>query len=217
MVKLARTTEPLQEVLSIDQIRVLLAKAKQWEKNWYYVWAIAVFSGMRNGELYSLKWSDIDWDRRLIKVSRSFSVRHKKLKTTKSGTWRDIPISDELFSVLKELKMLTGSLEFVLPRMWQWAQGQQAEVLRKFCMQIGFPSVRFHALRASFATALLSRSVAPITVMKICGWKDVKTMQHYIRLAGVDISGATEGLKFLTPEQTMATVSHLFDPKEKKS
>jgi integrase len=216
MVKLGRKYEPIQEVLNADQIRILLRKAREWERNWYYVWALALFSGMRNGELYALKWTDVDWERRLMKVSRSFSVRHKLFKTTKSGAWRDIPISAELMIVLKELKLLTGSSEFVLPRMWQWSQGQQAEVLRKFCIQIGLPSVRFHALRASFATALLSRNVAPIAVMKIAGWRDLKTMAHYVRLAGVEIAGATESLKFLTEEETMATVSVLFDPKAKK-
>jgi hypothetical protein len=33
--------------------------------------------------------------------------------------------------------------------------------------------------------------------MKICGWKDLKTMQRYIRLAGIEIDGATEVLKVL--------------------
>jgi hypothetical protein len=34
--------------------------------------------------------------------------------------------------------------------------------------------------------------------MKICGWKELKTMQHYVRLAGIEITGATDGLKIFT-------------------
>jgi len=34
--------------------------------------------------------------------------------------------------------------------------------------------------------------------MKICGWSDLKTMQRYVRLAGIEIEGATKPLSFLT-------------------
>ena len=34
------------------------------------------------------------------------------------------------------------------------------------------------------------------SVMKIGGWKDVKTVMVYVRLAGVDEVGKTEGLSF---------------------
>jgi hypothetical protein len=47
--------------------------------------------------------------------------------------------------------------------------------------------------------------------MKICGWKDMKTMQRYIRLAGIDEGGATERLKFIpTEEAVMERVVSLF-------
>jgi ribulose bisphosphate carboxylase small subunit len=47
--------------------------------------------------------------------------------------------------------------------------------------------------------------------MKICGWKDMKTMQRYIRLAGVDEAGATERLSFIpTDEAVMERVVGLF-------
>jgi hypothetical protein len=53
---------------------------------------------------------------------------------------------------------------------------------------------RFHDLWASWATAMLSNHVAPIKVMSMGGRKDLKTMQYYIRKAGVDISGISDGL-----------------------
>jgi integrase len=52
-------------------------------------------------------------------------------------------------------------------------------------------------LRACFATQLIGSGVEPIKVMKICGWKDLKTMSYYLRLSGIDEKGATEGLNFL--------------------
>lgn len=46
--------------------------------------------------------------------------------------------------------------------------------------------------------------------MKICGWRNLKTMQRYVRLAGVEIEGATDTLKILPPAQVMERVVELF-------
>ena len=37
-------------------------------------------------------------------------------------------------------------------------------------------------------------------MMKIAGWKDMKTMQRYIRMTGIDEAGATEILRFIPTE-----------------
>ena len=51
--------------------------------------------------------------------------------------------------------------------------------------------------------------------MKIGGWCDLKTMQIYLRLAGVDEKGATEGLKFIpSDEAVMANVVNLFQSRD---
>lgn len=51
--------------------------------------------------------------------------------------------------------------------------------------------------------------------MKICGWKDLKTAERYIRLAGVDERGATEGLDFIPNDQgVMDKVVNLYDYRE---
>jgi hypothetical protein len=47
--------------------------------------------------------------------------------------------------------------------------------------------------------------------MKICGWKTLKTMEFYVRLAGVNEAGATEVLSILpTEREVMDNVVSLF-------
>jgi hypothetical protein len=46
--------------------------------------------------------------------------------------------------------------------------------------------------------------------MKICGWKELETMQRYIRLAGVEVEGVTDSLKFTSSDEAMAKVVKLF-------
>ena len=64
--------------------------------------------------------------------------------------------------------------------------------------------MKFHALRACFATQMLASGVSAPIVMKIGGWKKSSTMDIYLRLAGVDTKGATECLEFIPSEINFA-------------
>ena len=75
-----------------------------------------------------------------------------------------------------------------------------------FLLGIGLPTVRFHDLRATWATLMLSKGIEPIKVMIMGGWKEMKTMQIYMRKAEVDIRGITNCLDFHDPVQTVAQV-----------
>ncbi len=172
---------------------------------------MALLTGMRSGELYALLWADIDWENNAITVSKSYDGRFNVIKSTKAGYWRTVPISAELRTLLMGIRVQTDGRPHVLPRPRMWQMGLQAQELRKFCLGVGLPSVRFHALRACFATQLIRNGVPPIQIQKICGWKDLKTMQRYIRLAGIEVTGATEALKLLPDSEIAAKVVNLFD------
>lgn len=201
--------EKLPEILTLQEIRQLLSFAKQTEHEWYPIWALALFTGMRSGELFALQWDAVDFENRMIYVHRNWTNR-TEFGPTKGRCWRAVPMGDQLLQFLKELKLKCGNERFVLPRFQAWEDGAQAEILRKFCIGTGLPSVKFHTLRACFATQLIKDSIAPAVVMKICGWKDLKTMQRYIRLAGIEVKGATDGLRILPETEVMGRVVSLF-------
>jgi integrase len=105
----------------------------------------------------------------------------------------------------------------LLPPLSDWRNGLQATILRRFCQSNIIPSTKFHTFRACFVTQLIASGVPGTVVMKICGWKDMKTMQRYIRLAGMDEAGATEKLSFIpTDEAVMERVVNLFDYRSPK-
>ena len=199
-IKISIKQDRRPEILKMDEIKNLLYQAKAQGHGWYFVWALALLTGMRNGELYSLKWSDVDFDNGTIKVERSYNFKVDTFKDTKAGYWRTVPISSELKSLLLEIRAKSKT-EFVLPRMSLWEDGKQAKILKEFCKSIGLPEIKFHTLRACFATQLIGSGIEPVKVMKICGWKDLKTLAVYLRLAGVDEKGVTEGLNLL-PQKT---------------
>jgi len=205
-VVLKKSEEKKPEILTIGEIRKLTEIAFAVKHEWRHVWALALLTGMRNGELFALQWSDIDWENKLITVARSFNCRKREISSTKAGYWRDVPMSQDCLRLLQELRAITGNQTYILPRLSRWDHGIQAAVLRNFCSENGLPSVRFHTLRACFGTQLLRQGVPSAVVMKIAGWKDLKTMQRYIRLAGVEVAGAIDKLSVLPPEEIAANV-----------
>lgn len=202
--------EKMPEILNLEQIRTLLSYAESVNHPWYPIWALALFTGMRSGELYALEWDQIDFENKLIFVHRNWTNK-AGYGPTKGRYWRSVPVeSTQVLNLLKELKLNRGNEKFVLHHYKVWTDGEAASILREFCVGSGLPSVRFHTLRACFATQLIRDSIAPAVVMKICGWKDLKTMQRYIRLAGIEVKGATQGLKLLPEREVMGRVVNLF-------
>lgn len=191
-------SEDVPMILNLEEVQKLLYEAKLRGHPWYLIWAFALLTGMRSGELMALKWTDIEQGIMSIRVSKSFSSMKKIEKSTKAGYWRTVPISQELLEIINELKVLRSSEEYVLPRISAWRNGYAGAILRQFLAEIGIDKeVVFHTLRACFATHLLASGAEAAKVMAIGGWKDFKTFQIYIRLAGVDIAGATEKLSLL--------------------
>lgn len=110
-----------------------------------------------------------------------------------------VEIAHNLVPLLQELKIKSGGVGPVLERHQEWTDGRQAQELRMFQKGLGLPVTRFHDLRATWCTLMLSKGIAPIKVMSMGGWSDLKTMEKYMRLAAVNIKGITDGLDLHDP------------------
>lgn len=174
-----------------------MAEASRQNHPWYEIWGMALFTGLRSGEMRALKWSDIDFEQQMLNVTKSICQKTNKTKETKTGESRSLPLNNQSIKLLDQLRPKTFDTGYVFPRISQWESGGQAQVLRVFCESIGVPSVCFHSLGACFATQLLMNGVGLNVVQVMGGWRDTATMRNYNRLAGVEIRGATSTLNFL--------------------
>lgn len=208
-----RLGDKIKKVLTKEQVERLLTQAKIMNCEWYPHWTLAIYTGMRNGELYALTWDKIDFENKTILVNCSWSKRNG-LKSTKSGDDRLVPMAPPLMTVLKELKLANDCSPYVLPRLAKWDKGDQARELRFFLAGMGIEQCRFHDLRATFATLLLQKGIEPIKVMKAGGWKSLKTMMIYVRKAGVDIQGMVDDFTLHNPNCVEATVLKLAAARE---
>lgn len=201
-VDLGAKIEKMPEILTLEEIRKFLSVAEALNHRWYPVWVFAILTGMRSGELYALEWDKVDLEKSIIYVEKSYDSNTKETGATKGRYWRTIPISEDLRKIMVQAKR--GDFgkhgKFVLPRLREWYHGDQAVPLKAFLKSINIKKIKFHTLRACFATQMLAHGVPAPVVMKIGGWKNSSTMDIYLRLSGVDVKGATDCLK-LTPSK----------------
>lgn len=194
-----KVAEVHQGVLNRSEIELFLKEAKSAQHRFFPHWSLALLTGMRSGELHALRWSDVDFESGFISVNKSWTKFNGE-GPTKTSKNRVCPISKECRKFLSELKLVTGSSDFVLPRLSEWDQGQQGQVTKDFCRGMGITPIKFHDLRATFITQMLNNGVPLSKVMAIVGHSALKTTQGYLRLCGKDVEGATEDLKIIIPE-----------------
>jgi integrase len=203
-----------KDALNSHEARMLLTAAKEVNHPFYHIWAFALLSGMRSGEMQGLRWSDIDLKAGNVHVCHQWTSKDG-YHSTKSNKNRVVPISKELNLLLVELKNIGAFKDtlkglnktthvfddLVLPRPPEWKYGQQAIVLKDFLEAIEVKPVKFHDLRATFITNLLSQGVPLVTVMAIVGHSKMSTTDEYVRLAGINVRGATDRLGYNLPRE----------------
>jgi integrase len=91
---------------NMDEMKLILENSDGQHRNFF---ALAFMTGLRSGEMIGLKWSDINFSKSEIKISRSRKMGvDGKTKTLSSN--RTIDMLDSLIPYLKNQYQLTGEL-----------------------------------------------------------------------------------------------------------
>lgn len=173
-----------------EEVSSFLRAAKAEGELVFALYATAVYTGLRAGELAGLRRDDVDLGRRLITVQRSFDG------PTKSGDVRYVPILDPLLPVLRAwLLKCPGTVVF--PNQAGSMHGESAhifqEILHRVLDAAGFPKlknglrevryIRFHDLRHTFASHWMMNGGDLFKLQRILGHKSVTMTQRYAHLA----------------------------------
>jgi integrase len=172
-----------------EEIRRFLIAARQEEEYAYFLYAFAIYTGMREGELAGLHWDDVQLDRRLICVQRSYDG------PTKNGEARYVPILDPLLPLIREWRLkCPGRLVFPnrAGNMHQDSARVFQETFHATLDRAGFPKVEragktrryivFHDLRHTFASHWMTRGGDLFKLQKILGHKSAQMVMRYAHL-----------------------------------
>ena len=139
---------------------------------------LLAFTGARKSEIAGLRWSEVDLGRGYLRLGDS-----------KTGA-KVIPIGAPACEVLAGIAAIEGS-EYVFPASSGGGKFQGVErVWQKTRIAAGFPSLRLHDLRHSFASVGLARGDALAIIGAILGHADVKTTDRYAHLADDPVKNA---------------------------
>ena len=162
----------------------------------------AAYTGLRQGELLALRWSDIDFAGQRVHVRRSWCQHSRAEKAPKSGRVRSVPLVDELVGPLDRLSRrehFTGPDDLVFAT--ETGEHLGAHNVRRHYEQAleraGLRRVRFHDLRHCFGSTAV-RAFPLSDVQAMLGHAHVTTTMRYVHhRPGADdaakLSGAFRG------------------------
>jgi integrase len=146
----------------------LLASSSPWLRE---IIGFALNTGMRQGEILSLQWQDVDFARGILMVMKS-----------KNGTRRTIPLNATVYELLAAKQATTGASRGSVFRTPLGNELQVRYLVREFCEardRAGIPDFRFHDMRHTFATRLVQRGVDLYKVQRLLGHKTSLMTQRY--------------------------------------
>lgn len=181
--------------LSMEQAQQLLVTAKGHSLEALFV--LALTTGMRRGEILALKWQDLDFSQNMLQVRRIFTRmpgnRYIEAKPKTEKSRRSILLTPAVVSLLKQHR--TRQIEAKLKAGPEWQEHDlvfctslgtplnPTKVVARFKTLLkrgGLPAIRFHDLRHSAATILLSLGVHPKVVQELLGHNQISmTMDIY--------------------------------------
>jgi len=157
---------------------------------------LALETGMRRSELYSLEWDRVDLERRQLHLLK-----------TKNGSARVVILTEAAVSALKELRArrnptsphvcLTRYGEpMVSPRAWFELVMQEAVTKNSSLLD-----VTWHIFRHTYISRLVMAGVDLRTVQELAGHKDIKMTVRYAHLAPAHKLAAVDRLAEYRREQ----------------
>jgi integrase len=160
------------QVLTEDQIMLLLQNVKEY--GFKVLFQLALFSGARQGELFGLKWSDIDWQNNQIEIKRSYNGRRWYPPKSKASK-RKIDIGPAMVSELKKWRLASfysDDSDLVFPNNIGKPLDPGGTLRNHFYPTLTaaeLPKIRFHDLRHTYASHLLEQGENIVYVSKQLG------------------------------------------------
>lgn len=183
-----------KEALTIDCQKKFLeyAVGNSYENQYRFI----LQTGLRTGELVGLKWDDIDFQNKTLRIQRSMEYRYSvgewRVGEPKSRSgYRTLPLTDEAIEILKLQKKKNREIK-VIPMEWSsfvflCRKGTPVKnstydtALFKICDKAKIEHFSMHVLRHTFATRCIEAGMKPKTLQMLLGHSNIGiTMNLYV-------------------------------------
>ncbi|MDH5705421.1 MAG: tyrosine-type recombinase/integrase, partial [Candidatus Aminicenantes bacterium] len=165
------TKEP--RFFSREEIKLILSSCPA---RWYPDYMVLLHTGMRRGELANLEWSDVDFERRIIRVAAKDGWSPKGKKE------REIPINEELLKLMVALKKKSRGKHVIEKGGIKRYDRALWENFWRLTKRLGIRNASIHTFRHTFASYLIMSGVDLVTVKELLGHRDITTTMRYAHL-----------------------------------
>ncbi len=165
MVRKPQSPQGRDRILSTSERRALLVAVKPAGRRNVWLEPVVKFAletAMRRGELLSLRWNNIDLNRRTA-----------LLETTKNGERRLVPLSSSAIDILNNLPRHIGGEVFPV------SACALAAMFNRAIVRAGISNFRFHDLRHTAITDLAKKLPNLLELSAVSGHKSLKMLQRY--------------------------------------
>ena len=170
-----KLTENPGRFLTKGEIKKLLQKANDpkiyvdHKPTFYPILATAVYAGMREDEVFSLDWQNIDFKRNVI------TLINKPGFTTKSKKFRTVPLSKKLKTILLPLRRSSGRCFDIT---------NNRRIFDRIILKAKLEGIGWREIRRTLASHMAMKGVSLLKIAKWYGHSDPKiTFKHYAHLA----------------------------------
>lgn len=174
---------------------IFLEEAKKHK--YYDQFRFVLETGIRYGELTGLQWGDIDFERRIMSISRqAFYIEDRNEfvvappKTDKG--YRDIYLTSTAIDILKN-RNRNSIYVFTDEDGEHIRRCYYNRMLSRICKKCNITPFSIHKLRHSFATRCIESGMKPKTLQKILGHSDVTiTLNYYVHVSDNEMANEME-------------------------
>ncbi len=175
LVRLPKLEPKEPEHFTAEQARRFLEVAEDDPLGSLY--AVALGTGLRRGELLALTWRDAD------PVLGVIRVRHSK---TQSGV-RTVPLPAFAAVALADCDRHPGPI-------WPVSPSHASRHFQELCRKAGVPVLTMHSTRHTAASLMLDAGVEPLVIQQLIGHTRVSMTAHYARSSEARRRDAAEAL-----------------------
>lgn len=201
-----RAAPPSEEWLQPAEVRRLLDVARRFGEERGDLWktrhvaiALGVFLGLRLGEIYGLRWRDVDFKTGRVTVARSYDA------LPKSGRSRHLKMPAELRSILEKWQPIcpptTEAVVIPVCRYGRWQMSNCKAAhrgLHTLFKAAQLPPFKrpWHSLRHTFATNYLREGGSIAALQKLLGHVSIATTMIYSHMAADHLDAEMARVKY---------------------
>jgi len=155
---------------------------------------ISLNTGVRQGELFQLRWSDLSVDNRFLEL---------RGETTKNSEPRSIPLNKEAIQTLMDWQQQTKDSGLIFPNsngdVFQDVKSHWKSLMKRWKLKFKTEPPRFtwHDMRHDFASQLVMKGIPIDTVRRLLGHSTLEMTLRYAHLSDTSLTDAVATLDSL--------------------